>query len=98
MLQHSRKETLAAALVRLASEAKAMRRDKDVSRILSVRPYAVDLKSILIEAAMMARNAPGLNRKFAVASWDFIPEELWNEERARLHITLLITIRSNTAF
>lgn len=79
------KETLAAALVRLSFwKEGVMRRDKDnpdhVSRIL-VDPCCGS-GTILIEAAMMARNiAPGLNRKFAAMSWDFIPEELWNEER-----------------
>ena len=79
------KETLAAALVRLSFwKEGVMRRDKDnpdhVARIL-VDPCCGS-GTILIEAAMMARNiAPGLNRKFAAMSWDFIPEELWNEER-----------------
>ena len=79
------KETLAAALVRLSFwKEGVMRRDKDnpdhVARIL-VDPCCGS-GTILIEAAMMARNiAPGLNRKFAAMAWDFIPEELWNEER-----------------
>lgn len=79
------KETLAAALVKLSFwKEGVMRRDKDnpdhMSRIL-VDPCCGS-GTILIEAAMMARNiAPGLNRKFAAMAWDFIPEELWNEER-----------------
>ena len=37
---------------------------------------------MLIEAAMIGRNiAPGLGRDFAAAHWDFIPEEMWKEER-----------------
>lgn len=40
--------------------------------------------TILIEAAMMARNiAPGLNRSFAAMKWDWIPESLWKEERKK---------------
>lgn len=35
-----------------------------------------------IEAALIGRNiAPGLNRKFAAESWDFIPSAIWQEER-----------------
>ena len=41
-------------------------------------------RTILIEAAMMARNiAPGLNRSFAAMKWDWIPESLWKEERKK---------------
>ena len=40
--------------------------------------------TILIEAAMMARNiAPGLNRSFAAMNWEWIPESLWKEERKK---------------
>lgn len=38
--------------------------------------------TIPIEAAMIGRNiAPGLSRHFASEEWDFIPENLWKEER-----------------
>ncbi len=38
--------------------------------------------TILIEAAMMAKNiAPGLNRKFAAEEFEFIPKKLWAEAR-----------------
>lgn len=35
-----------------------------------------------IEAALIGRNiAPGLSRKFAAELWDFIPKEVWQDER-----------------
>ncbi len=38
--------------------------------------------TILIEAALMARNiAPGLSRKFVSEQWGFIPTEVWKKER-----------------
>ncbi len=39
-----------------------------------------------IEAALIGRNiAPGLSRKFAAESWDFIPSKIWKEERKRAY-------------
>lgn len=66
------KETLAAALVQLSF----YRADKQL-----IDPCCGS-GTILIEAAMIGRNiAPGLGRDFAAAHWDFIPEEMWKEER-----------------
>jgi len=66
------KETLAAALVK-------------ISRWKSFIPLVDPMcgsGTILIEAAMMARNiAPGLNRKFISETWDFIPKEAWKKVR-----------------
>lgn len=79
------KETLAAALVKLSFwKEGVMRRDKDnpehFSRMLV--DTCCGSGTILIEAAMMARNiAPGLPRKFAAMDWELIPDELWDEER-----------------
>ncbi|MCQ2566771.1 MAG: class I SAM-dependent RNA methyltransferase, partial [Clostridia bacterium] len=66
------KETLASALVQL-SFFKAGR--------LMADPLCGS-GTIAIEAAMLARNiAPGLSRSFAAQNWDFIPSELWKEEK-----------------
>ena len=66
------KETLAAAMIQLSFWKK--------DRIL-VDPCCGS-GTIPIEAAMIGRNiAPGLNRTFACEGWDFIPENLWKEER-----------------
>ena len=66
------KETLAAAMIQLSFWKK--------DRIL-VDPFCGS-GTIPIEAAMIGRNiAPGLNRTFACEGWDFIPANLWKEER-----------------
>ena len=66
------KETLAAAMIQLSFCKK--------DRIL-VDPCCGS-GTIPIEAAMIGRNiAPGLNRTFACEGWDFIPANLWKEER-----------------
>lgn len=66
------KETLASAMVQLSFWRKG--------RIL-IDPCCGS-GTIPIEAAMIARNiAPGLNRSFASEEWDYIPQELWREER-----------------
>ena len=66
------KETLAAAMIQLSFWKK--------ERIL-VDPCCGS-GTIPIEAAMIGRNiAPGLNRTFACEGWDFIPANLWKEER-----------------
>ena len=66
------KETLAAAMIQLSFWKK--------DRIL-VDPCCGS-GTIPIEAAMIGRNiAPGLNRTFAGEGWDFIPANLWKEER-----------------
>ncbi len=66
------KETLASALVQL-------------SRWRPDQPLADPLcgtGTILIEAAMLARNiAPGLNRKFVSETWLVIPQALWKAEK-----------------
>lgn len=66
------KETMAAALIQLSYWKK--------DRIF-LDPCCGS-GTLPIEAAMIGRNiAPGLSRKFASESWDFIPKELWLEER-----------------
>ena len=80
------KETLAAALVQLSYwKDGAMRPEKyrnDPPRMLV--DTCCGSGTILIEAAMMARNiAPGLNRSFAAMNWEWIPESLWKEERKK---------------
>lgn len=66
------KETLAAALVQLSY----YRADKPLADI------TCGSGTILIEAAMLARNiAPGLGRDFACSKWDIIPQEMWKEEK-----------------
>jgi putative N6-adenine-specific DNA methylase len=62
------KETMAAALLKIA------RWNKKISLIDPL----CGTGTILIEAALMGMNiAPGLNRKFAFESWDFIDNEIW---------------------
>lgn len=66
------KETMAAALIELSYWKK--------DRIF-LDPCCGS-GTLPIEAAMIGRNiAPGLSRKFAAEDWDFIPKELWQEER-----------------
>lgn len=68
------KETLAAAMVYLA-------RIYDDSAFYDP---CCGSGTILIEAAMMARNmAPGLRRSFAAEKFGFIAPEVWSSERAR---------------
>lgn len=79
------KETLASALVQLSFwKEGAMRsefRKNDPPRLLV--DTCCGSGTILIEAAMLARNiAPGLSRKFASSEWFFVPEEIWKEEKA----------------
>ncbi|MBQ6582651.1 MAG: class I SAM-dependent RNA methyltransferase, partial [Mogibacterium sp.] len=78
------KETLAAAMVSLSFwKEGAMRspeRRDDPPRLL-VDPCCGS-GTILIEAALMARNiAPGISRNFASEGWVWIPERYWKEER-----------------
>jgi putative N6-adenine-specific DNA methylase len=78
------KETLAAALVSLSFwKEGAMRRggtDDREPRVLV--DTCCGSGTILIEAAMMARNmAPGLNRTFPSMEWDAVPADIWKEER-----------------
>lgn len=70
------KETLAAALVQLSF----YRADKELVDTCS------GSGTIPIEAAMIERNiAPGLGRCFASDEWDFIPAEIWKDERAKAY-------------
>ncbi len=70
------KETLAAALVDLSFWKP--------DRILM--DPTCGSGTILIEAAMIGRNiAPGLSRKFVSEGWDFIPKEVWKEERKKAY-------------
>ncbi len=70
------KETLAAALVQLSF----YRADKELVDTCS------GSGTIPIEAAMIERNiAPGLGRRFASDEWDFIPAEVWKDERAKAY-------------
>lgn len=66
------KETLAAALVRISRW----------KHFIPLIDPMCGSGTILIEAAMMARNiAPGLNRKFASESWPIIPASSWKKVR-----------------
>ena len=68
------KETLAAAMIELSFW--------HADRVL-IDPCCGS-GTIPIEAALIGRNiAPGLKRHFASEKWDFIPEEIWREERER---------------
>ena len=68
------KETLAAAMVSLSFFKPG--------RVMA-DPFCGS-GTVAIEAAMQARNiAPGLSRKFASEDWDFIPKEIWKEERRK---------------
>ena len=68
------KETLAAAMVSLSFFRPG--------RVMA-DPFCGS-GTLAIEAAMQARNvAPGLSRKFAAEGWDFIPREVWKEERSK---------------
>ncbi|MDE6596836.1 MAG: class I SAM-dependent RNA methyltransferase [Oscillospiraceae bacterium] len=79
------KETLAAGLVDLAH----VRGDSIVCD-----PFCGS-GTILIEAAYKALNiAPGLKRRFAADEWEFIPKNIWDEERAEA----LSAIRKDTDF
>ncbi|MEI3162368.1 MAG: class I SAM-dependent RNA methyltransferase [Lachnospirales bacterium] len=70
------KETMAAALIELSYWKK--------DRIF-LDPCCGS-GTLPIEAAMIGRNiAPGLSRKFASEDWDFIPKELWQEERKKAY-------------
>ncbi len=70
------KETMAAALVQLSYWNK--------ERIF-LDPCCGS-GTIAIEAALIGRNiAPGLSRKFAAESWDFVPKEVWQEERKKAY-------------
>ena len=79
------KETLAAGLVDLAH----VRGDSIVCD-----PFCGS-GTILIEAAYKTLNiAPGLKRRFAADEWEFIPKNIWEEERAEA----LAAIRKDTDF
>ncbi|MEG0924361.1 MAG: class I SAM-dependent RNA methyltransferase [Anaerovoracaceae bacterium] len=70
------KETLGAALVQLSFWKEGR---------LLIDPCCGS-GTIPIEAAMIGRNiAPGLNRKFAAEQWEFIPSEIWKEERKKAY-------------
>lgn len=70
------KETMAAALIELSYWKK--------DRIF-LDPCCGS-GTLPIEAAMIGRNiAPGLSRKFASEEWDFIPKELWQDERKKAY-------------
>ncbi len=70
------KETMAAALVQLSYWNK--------DRIF-LDPCCGS-GTIPIEAALIGRNiAPGLSRKFDAESWEFVPKEVWQEERRRAY-------------
>lgn len=70
------KETMAAALIELSYWKK--------NRIF-LDPCCGS-GTLPIEAAMIGRNiAPGLSRKFASEEWDFIPKELWQDERKKAY-------------
>lgn len=70
------KETLAAAMVSLSFFRPG--------RVMA-DPFCGS-GTIAIEAAMQARNiAPGLSRRFASEDWDFVPKELWKEERTKAY-------------
>lgn len=67
------KETLAAGLVMLSR----WKPDKE-----ALLDPMCGTATILIEAAMMAKNiAPGLNRTFVSESWSFLPKKLWEETK-----------------
>ncbi|MFC1996610.1 class I SAM-dependent RNA methyltransferase [Chloroflexota bacterium] len=73
------KETLAAALVQLSF----WNQDR-----LLIDPMCGS-GTILIEAAMLARNiAPGLNKKFASEHWPNIDPKLWQQARELAHATI----------
>lgn len=79
------KETLAAAIVDLAH----VRRDSVVED-----PFCGS-GTLVIEAAQKALNlAPGLRRRFAGESFDFLPRAVWNEERQKA----LAAVKSDAAF
>ncbi len=70
------KETLAAALVYLS----VWNKEK-----MLIDPFCGS-GTILIEAALMARNiAPGISREFAAEKWDVIPSDIWKEERSKAY-------------
>lgn len=73
------KETLSSALVQLSR----WRPDQ-----MLADPFC-GTGTILIEAALMARNiAPGLNRKFVSETWPGIPTELWKSERKEAYTAM----------
>lgn len=66
------KETMAAALIQLSYWRKNR----------TFLDPCCGSGTLPIEAALIGRNiAPGLNRKFAAEQWEFIPKEIWQEER-----------------
>lgn len=66
------KETLAAAILKIA---------RWNPKIALIDPMC-GTGTLGIEAAMIGRNiAPGLSRKFASESWDFVGEAAWKDER-----------------
>lgn len=70
------KETMAAALIELSY----WRKDR-----IFLDPCCGS-GTLPIEAAMIGRNiAPGLGRKFAGEEWEFIPKDLWQEERKKAY-------------
>lgn len=79
------KETLAAAIVDLGR----VRRDSLVED-----PFCGS-GTLVIEAAQKALNlAPGLRRRFAAEHFDFVPPEVWKEERQKA----LEAVRRDAAF
>jgi putative N6-adenine-specific DNA methylase len=84
------KETLAAALVQLSFWRDGTIKVHSANSTELGEQFAPRLLvdtccgsgTIPIEAALIARNiAPGLNRSFASETWEWIPRELWKEER-----------------
>lgn len=52
--------------------------------------------TILIEAAMMARNiAPGLNRSFAAEKWEFLNPKVWDQVRSQAQAAIKHDINLN---
>lgn len=73
------KETMAAALIELS----CWRKDR-----IFLDPCCGS-GTIPIEAAMIGRNiAPGIMRKFAAESWDFIPPEIWKKARKNAYAAI----------
>ncbi len=74
------KETMAAALIELS----CWRKDR-----IFLDPCCGS-GTIPIEAAMIGRNiSPGIMRRFAAESWDFIPSEVWKKARKEAYATPL---------
>jgi putative N6-adenine-specific DNA methylase len=83
------KETMAAALIRLARYAEGARRGAPKAFL----DPCCGSGTLPIEAALIAKNiAPGLSRKSAAESWEVIPQKIWKEARAHAYAEM----RTNT--